>query len=49
MEKRYALDREQFKPIVDEFYVLHGWDAERGWSTGNSVHPLDSLLYLFGS
>ena len=23
--QRYGLDREKFKPVVDEFYSLHGW------------------------
>jgi hypothetical protein len=32
-EKRYGLDRAQFKPVVDAFYALHGWDAENGWPT----------------
>lgn len=25
------LDREQFKAVMDEFYVLQGWDIESGW------------------
>jgi len=41
LEKRYALDREQFKPVVDEFYALHGWDAERGWPTRERLRELD--------
>lgn len=28
LEERYGLDREYFKTVVDEFYGLHGWDAE---------------------
>lgn len=31
--KRYALDREQFKPVMDEYYGYQGWDAETGWPT----------------
>ncbi|MBC8264876.1 MAG: hypothetical protein H8E47_12220 [Anaerolineales bacterium] len=41
LEKRNALDREQFKPVVDEFYALHGWDAERGWPTRERLRELD--------
>ena len=38
--KHYSLDREQFKPVVDEFYALHGWDAERGWPTRERLGEL---------
>jgi hypothetical protein len=31
LEQRYGLDREQFDPVLDEFYALHGWDPQRGW------------------
>ncbi len=40
LEKRHGLDREQFKPVVDEFYGLHGWDAESGWPTRERLHEL---------
>ncbi|HUT19919.1 MAG TPA: aldehyde ferredoxin oxidoreductase N-terminal domain-containing protein [Anaerolineae bacterium] len=30
---RHALDRERFRPVLDAFYALHGWDGERGWPT----------------
>jgi aldehyde:ferredoxin oxidoreductase len=40
LEKRYGLDREQFKPVVDEFYRLHGWDAENGWPTREGLREL---------
>ncbi len=33
LDRRYGLDREQFKSVIDAFYALHGWDAERGWPT----------------
>lgn len=33
LEQRHGLNREQFKPVLDEFYRLHGWDTERGWPT----------------
>ena len=41
LEKRYGLEREQFKPVVDEFYALHGWDAETGWPTRERLRELD--------
>jgi hypothetical protein len=41
LDKRYGLDREQFKPVMDEFYALHGWDVERGWPTRERLHELD--------
>ena len=31
--ERYALDRGQFKPVMDECYALRGWDVETGWPT----------------
>ena len=31
LQTRYGLDCDQFRPVVDEFYALQGWDAERGW------------------
>jgi len=40
LARRYALDREQFKPVLDEFYALHGWDIERGWPTRERLHEL---------
>jgi hypothetical protein len=33
LEKRHGLDRAQFKAVMDQFYALHGWDAESGWPT----------------
>jgi aldehyde:ferredoxin oxidoreductase len=33
LERRYGLDREQFAPVMDEFYELKGWDVETGWPT----------------
>jgi aldehyde:ferredoxin oxidoreductase len=41
LEKRYGLDRKQFKPVMDEFYTLHGWDIERGWPTEERLRELD--------
>jgi aldehyde:ferredoxin oxidoreductase len=40
LDRRHALDREQFKPVLDEFYTLHGWDIERGWPTPDRLHQL---------
>lgn len=40
LDRHYALDREQFKPVLDEFYALHGWDAERGWPTRERLREL---------
>jgi aldehyde:ferredoxin oxidoreductase len=33
LKKRYGLDREQFKPVLDKFYTLHGWDPVTAWPT----------------
>ena len=41
LDKRYGLDREQFEPVVDEFYTLHGWDTEKGWPTRERLAELD--------
>jgi len=39
LDKRYGLDREQFEPVLDEFYALHGWDR-RGCPTQESLGEL---------
>ena len=31
--RRYALDREQFLPVLDEYYGCLGWDPDTGWPT----------------
>ena len=41
LEKHYGLEREHFKPVVDEFYALYGWDAETGWPTRERLCELD--------
>ena len=41
LDKRYGLDREQFTPVVDEFYALQGWDAKTGWPTRKRLCELD--------
>ena len=28
---KYALDRTQFLPVMDEYYGYLGWDPETGW------------------
>jgi aldehyde:ferredoxin oxidoreductase len=40
LDRRYGLDRELFKPVLDEFYTLHGWDIERGWPTEARLREL---------
>ena len=40
LERRYGLDREQFKPVLDEFYALHGWDPQSGWPTRERLAEL---------
>jgi aldehyde:ferredoxin oxidoreductase len=40
LDKRYGLDREQFEPVLDAFYRLHGWDTERGWPTAQRLREL---------
>ena len=47
LDQRYALDREQFKPVLDEFYTLHGWDIERGWPTQERLRQL-GLADVYG-
>ena len=38
--ERYALDREQFKPVMDEYYQHQGWDVETGWPTRERLAEL---------
>jgi hypothetical protein len=40
LERRYGLDRQRFAPVVDAFYMLHGWDTERGWPTQERLNEL---------
>ncbi|MBN1656786.1 MAG: hypothetical protein JXA93_00215 [Anaerolineae bacterium] len=40
LDRRVALDREQFRPVMDEFYTLQGWDVERGWPTRERLRTL---------
>jgi aldehyde:ferredoxin oxidoreductase len=39
MGERKSLDRAAFKPVVDEFYRLHGWN-ENGWPTRERLTEL---------
>jgi aldehyde:ferredoxin oxidoreductase len=40
LKQRYGLDREQFKPVMDEFYTLHGWDPATARPTRESLADL---------
>ena len=40
LKERLGLDREQFKPVLDEFYTLHGWDPATGWPTEGTLESL---------
>jgi aldehyde:ferredoxin oxidoreductase len=33
LDRRYGLDREQFKPVMDDYYRFRGWDVDSGWPT----------------
>ena len=47
LDRLHALDREQFEPVLDEFYALHGWDVERGWPTEERFREL-GLADVYG-
>ena len=38
--ERYALDREQFRPVMDDYYRHQGWDTETGWPTEERLAAL---------
>jgi hypothetical protein len=38
--ERYGLDRQQFTPVLDEFYTLHGWDPASAWPTRDRLSEL---------
>ena len=40
LERRYGLNREEFRPVMDEFYALHGWDIENAWPTRERLRQL---------
>ena len=37
LDRRYALDRAMFEPVMDEYYALRGWDVESGWPTAEHL------------
>ena len=37
---RKKLDRDQFLPVMDEYYRLRGWDVETGWPTKERLERL---------
>ena len=37
---RKKLDREQFLPVMDEYYRLRGWDVKTGWPTEEQLERL---------
>jgi aldehyde:ferredoxin oxidoreductase len=39
--ERYALDRAQFKPVMDDYYRYQGWDVETGWPAPERLSGLD--------
>jgi len=39
--KRMSLDRELFKPVVDDYLTRLGWDLETGWPTSQRLTELD--------
>ena len=39
-DQRFGLDREKFKPVLDTFYTLHGWDPATGWPTQTRLEEL---------
>ena len=39
LDRRHGLDREQFEPVLDAFYRLHGWDRQ-GWPTAQRLREL---------
>jgi hypothetical protein len=46
LETRHGLDRELFRPVMDESYTLHGWDSVCGWLSRERLHAL-SLQDLY--
>ena len=39
--ERKALDRQEFDPLMDEYYRLRGWDVSTGWPTRERLESLD--------
>jgi len=44
--KRHSLDRAQFRPVMDEFYRLHGWDVQSGRPTRERLEELGIPSHL---
>ena len=40
LDRRYALDRTRFEPVMDDYYRLQGWDTETGWPTEARLREL---------
>jgi aldehyde:ferredoxin oxidoreductase len=40
LDKRYALDPQQFRPVMDEYYAHLGWDIQSGWPTRERLAAL---------
>jgi aldehyde:ferredoxin oxidoreductase len=38
--RRKRLNKTKFLKLVDEYYVLRGWDKERGWPTRERLELL---------
>ena len=38
--ERVALDRAQFRPVMDDYYRYQGWDVESGWPTEERLAEL---------
>jgi aldehyde:ferredoxin oxidoreductase len=41
LERRHGLDRDLFRPVMDAFYQLKGWDVGTGWPTQAKLRELD--------
>ena len=44
LDKRYALERDEFQPVMDEYYALRGWDVETGWRLESTL-PRQASMY----
>jgi aldehyde:ferredoxin oxidoreductase len=33
LPERYALERDKFVPVMDDYYAVRGWDVRTGWPT----------------
>jgi aldehyde:ferredoxin oxidoreductase len=39
--ERYALDRAQFRPVMDDYYRCQGWDVSTGWPAKERLAELN--------